>query len=35
MRKYGVKLQERATRLVIEARKDPATRHDSIMRVAD
>ena len=34
-RKYGDELRERATRMAVEARRDPATRVGAIKRVAD
>ena len=34
-RKYGEELRERATRMAVEARQDPATRPGAIKRVAD
>ena len=34
-RKYGDELRERATRMAVEARQDPATRAGAIKRVAD
>ncbi len=34
-RKYGDELRERATRMTVEARQDPATRAGAIKRVAD
>jgi transposase-like protein len=34
-RKYGDELRERATRMALEARQDPATRAGAIKRVAD
>jgi transposase len=34
-RKYPVELRERATRMVVEARKDPATAAGAIRRIAD
>jgi Transposase. len=34
-RKYPVELRERATRLAIEARKDPATRTGAYKRIGD
>jgi transposase len=34
-RKYGDELRERATRMAVEARRDPATRAGAIKRVAD
>ncbi|MFC8824006.1 hypothetical protein ACFT9I_01420 [Streptomyces sp. NPDC057137] len=34
-RKYPDELRERATRLAIEARKDPGTRAGAIKRIAD
>jgi transposase len=34
-RKYSVELQERATRMAIDARRDPATSRGAIKRVAD
>ncbi|MFI0418651.1 transposase [Spongiactinospora sp. 9N601] len=34
-RKYPDELRERATRLAVEARKDPATREGAIKRIAD
>ena len=34
-RKYGDELRERATRMAVEARKDPATRSGAIARVAE
>jgi transposase len=34
-RKYSVELQERATRMAMDARRDPATSRGAIRRVAD
>ena len=34
-RKYGDELRERATRMAVDARKDPATRSGAIPRVAE
>ena len=34
-RKYGDELRERATRMAVEARRDPATRGGAIKRIAD
>jgi transposase len=34
-RKYGDELRERATRMVVEARRDPATVTGAIKRIAD
>ena len=34
-RKYSVELQQRATRMAIDARKDPASSRGAIKRVAD
>jgi transposase len=34
-RKYGDELRERATRMAVEARKDPATRSGAIPRIAE
>lgn len=34
-RKYPEELRERATRLAVEARRDPATRRGAIKRIAD
>ena len=34
-RKYGDELRERATRMVVEARRDPATRAGAIPRIAE
>ena len=34
-RKYGDELRERATRMAVEARQDPATRAGAIKRVAN
>jgi transposase len=34
-RKYGEELRERATRMAVEARKDPATRPGAIARIAE
>nr|WP_081263540.1 transposase [Rhodococcus sp. Chr-9] len=34
-RKYSVELKERATRMVVEARQDPATRPGALKRIAD
>ena len=34
-RKYGDELRERATRMAVEARKDPTTRAGAIPRIAD
>jgi transposase len=34
-RKYGDELRERATRMAVEARKDPATRPGAIARIAE
>jgi transposase len=34
-RKYGDELRERATRMAVEARQDPATKPGAIKRVAD
>ena len=34
-RKYGEELRERATRMAVEARKDPATRPGAIQRIAE
>ena len=34
-RKYSVELQQRATRMALDARKDPATSRGAIKRVAD
>ena len=34
-RKYGDELRERATRMAVELRRDPATRSGAIARVAD
>lgn len=34
-RKYSVELQQRATRMVIEARRDPASSRGAIRRIAD
>jgi transposase len=34
-RKYSVELQQRATRMAIDARKDPATSRGAIKRIAD
>ena len=34
-RKYSVELKERATRMAVEARKDPATRPGALKRIAD
>lgn len=35
IRKYGDELRERATRMAVEARQDPATKPGAIKRVAD
>jgi transposase len=34
-RKYSVELQQRATRMAMDARKDPATSRGAIKRIAD
>ncbi|WP_165490202.1 hypothetical protein [Propioniciclava sinopodophylli] len=34
-RKYSVELQQRATRMALDARKDPETSRGAIKRVAD
>ena len=34
-RKYGDELRERATRMAVEARKDPATRSGAVGRIAE
>ena len=34
-RKYGDELRERATRMAVDARKDPATRSGAIPRIAE
>ena len=34
-RKYSVELQERATRMALDARKDPGTSRGAIKRIAD
>ncbi len=34
-RKYSVELQQRATRMVLEARKDPESSRDAIKRIKD
>lgn len=34
-RKYSVELQQRATRMVIEARRDPASSRGAIRRIAE
>lgn len=34
-RKYSIELKERATRMAIEARQDPATRPGALERIAD
>src|SRR4051794_32766071 len=34
-RKYSVELQQRATRMALDARKDPEAAHGAIKRVAD
>ena len=34
-RKYGDELRERATRMAVEARQDPATRAGAIKRISD
>jgi len=34
-RKYSVELKERATRMAVEARQDPATRPGALKRIAD
>jgi transposase len=34
-RKYSVELKERATRMAVEARKDPATRPGALKRIGD
>jgi transposase len=35
LRKYSVELKDRATRMAVEARQDPATRPGAIKRIAD
>ncbi len=34
-RKYGEELRERATRMAVDARKDPSTRSGAIPRIAE